>query len=278
MQEIIKIIRAHTEAPFGFCPFSEIGEHLIECRAKARIPEGSKTVICFAFPYKIEENPPKNISRYAAVPDYHVVCGKILEKITAALRERNKDNRFEYFVDNSPIPEVYAASRAGLGFIGKNGLLITERFGSFVFLGEIVTDMEIKSDTKATACTDCGLCKSACPVGLKKSECLSAVTQQKGALSAEQEKLITTHGSVWGCDICQNVCPHNKNAENSFIDEFREGYRGEYQRGEDITQRAYEWRGEKVVLRNALLFDEVAQVVSAEATAAKGEIEKNRSR
>ena len=278
MQEIIKIIRAHTEAPFGFCPFVEIGEHLIECRAKARIPVGSKTVICFAFPYKIEGNPPKNISRYAAVPDYHVVCGKILEKITAALRERNKDNKFEYFIDNSPIPEVYAASRAGLGRIGKNGLLITERFGSFVFLGEIVTDLEIKSDTNVTTCADCGACKSACPVGLKKSECLSAITQQKGELSAEQKKLIKAHGSVWGCDICQNVCPHNKKAENSFIEEFCEGYRSEYQRGEDIAQRAYEWRGEKVILRNALLFDEVVQVVSADATATKGEIEKNRSR
>lgn len=257
MQEISKIIRANTEAPFGFCPFSAVEEHLLECRAKLRLPQNAKTIICFAFPYKVSENPPKNISRYAAVPDYHKVLARELEHITAELRNAYPQSEFEYFIDNSPIPEVYAASAAGLGVRGENGLLITKQFGSFVFLGEIVTDLEICASPEVTACDACGKCRAACPVSLDKSRCLSALTQQKRELSSEQQELIIKGGSVWGCDICQNACPLNQNAALTFIEEFKEGYRDSYHRGESIEGRAYEWRGEGVVARNALLFDNI---------------------
>ncbi len=265
MQEISKVIRAHTEAPFGFCPFCEVSEHLLECRAKERLPKAAKTVICFAFPYKVKQEAPKNISRYAAVPDYHNICAELLGEVADALKEQYPQNEFEVFIDNSPIPEVFAASYAGLGAIGKNGLLITERFGSFVFIGEIVTDLSIEGGEKLKGCSSCGACVAACPVGLKKSECLSAVTQQKSDLSAEQIKSIKKGGSVWGCDICQNACPHNVRVETTFIDEFYKGYRDCYLKGEDIKGRAYEWRGERVILRNASLFENVAQIVPADA-------------
>ncbi len=271
MQEISKIIRANTEAPFGFCPFSAVREHLLECRAKQRLPQNAKTIICFAFPYKVGENAPKNISRYASIPDYHNVLGRELQKITAELSKAYAENEFEYFVDNSPIPEVFAASAAGLGVMGQNGLLITERFGSFVFLGEIVTDLEIPAEVFAKNCSSCGKCRSACPVGLKKENCLSALTQQKRELSPKQQELIIKGGSVWGCDICQNACPLNKTAETTFVEEFKEGYRDSYEKGENIQGRAYEWRGEGVIARNALLFDNIPQVIAGDASALKGE-------
>lgn len=255
LQNTAEIIRSMTDVPFGFCPFSAVEAHLLECRAKQRLPKNAKTVICFAFPYRVKEEAPKNISRYAAVPDYHNVCGQRLEKIKAALAEVYPDFCFEAFVDNSPIPEVFAASKAGLGAIGKNGLLITRRFGSFVFLGEIVTDMPVNvSSVEARGCADCGACASACPVGLCKAECLSAVTQQKKPLTEAQSRLIVDNGTVWGCDICQNVCPHNVGTENTSIEKFVSGYRDEYILGENIEGRAYEWRGKRVIERNAELF------------------------
>ena len=255
MHNVAELIRNVTDVPFGFCPFSAVENALLECRAKQRLPHDAKTVICFAFPYKVKDEPPKNISRYAAVPDYHLICGQRLEKIKAALESEYSDYSFETFVDNSPIHEVLAAATAGLGKVGKNGLLITKRFGSFVFLGEIVTDMPLcETGTAEAGCAICGACEKACPVGLNKALCLSAVTQQKKPLTEEQQRLIKAHKTVWGCDICQNVCPHNKNADKTDITEFLSGYRNEYKTGEDISGRAYEWRGARVIERNAELF------------------------
>ncbi|MBR6693472.1 MAG: epoxyqueuosine reductase [Clostridia bacterium] len=267
MQKVIDIIEKSIDVPFGFCPFSEVAEHLLDCRAKSRLPKDAKTVICFAFPYKVEDKAPKNISRYAAVPDYHEICGNLLAALAEKLRGET-GCEFEYFVDNSPVPEVFAAARAGLGVIGENGLLITEQYGSFVFLGEIVTDMELCGDKGEIAhCSACGACKKACPVGLSKSECLSAVTQKKKPLSMDEQKLIRENGSVWGCDICQNVCPMNSGTQKTKIPEFLEGYRDSYERGEDISGRAYCWRGEAVISRNFLLFENIADVIAPDTPA-----------
>ena len=253
MQRVTEIIRGITEAPFGFCDFSSIKDRLLPCRAAARLPENAKTVIVFAFPYKVKEAPPQNISRYAAVPDYHGVCGKLLETLAAALGNAYTDYCFSPFIDNSPIPEVEAAVRAGLGVRGKNGLLLTEEYGSFVFIGDIVTNMPLPTDDRFAECINCGACMRACPVGLRKDSCLSAVSQQKRELSAEQAKMLKDSGCIWGCDICQNVCPQNKNTKITDIAEFACDYRDRYTAGEDISGRAFEWRGEKVILRNSLL-------------------------
>lgn len=256
MQQINEIIRTVTTAPFGFCPFEAVEARLLDCRAKGRIPSGAKTVIMFVFPYKVSEEKPKNISRYAAVPDYHTVCGDILSEIAKKLKNEYNGFSFEAFIDNSPIPEVYAAAYAGLGVYGKNGLLITKEYGSFVFLGEIVTDMPCACEEGIiNDCALCGACENTCPVALKKENCLSAVTQQKKPLTDEQSRLILENGSVWGCDICQNACPMNKNKKCTDIKPFIDGYRSEYTKGESIENRAYAWRGEKVTLRNAGLFD-----------------------
>ena len=107
----------------GFCDYNEIKDRLLDCRAKARIPRGAKSVIVCLFPYKVKENPPENISRYAAVPDYHKVCGEILEKAAKELSKNINGYQFEWFIDNSPIPEVYTAAKAGLGIIGENSLV-----------------------------------------------------------------------------------------------------------------------------------------------------------
>ena len=233
----------------GFCAFDAVKEHLIECRAKSRIPQNSKLVIMCAFPYKVKDEAPKFLSRYAAVPDYHIICGKTLENACINLSQKYPQNKFEYFCDNSPIPEVHTAAAAGLGIKGKNGLLITKEYGSFVFLGEIVTDLEIKSDNKFTECNDCGKCKQNCPVKLDKTKCLSLLSQKK-KLDDNELKVLKQNNILWGCDICQNACPLNLKAKNTCIKEFTDGYRDEYNVDEDTTNRPYTWRGTEPINRN----------------------------
>ena len=239
---------------FGFCDFSLLENDLIDCAAKLRLPQNSKSVITFLFPYKIKMKKPKNISRYAAVEDYHKVCSKILEKICLNLKEKFKENEFRFFIDNSPIKEVKAAVYSGLGVCGKNGLLINKKYGSFCFIGEIVTDLKIQTvKNNITNCIGCNICIKNCPSGFlgdKKNKCLSAITQQKKPLTDEEKELIKKSGCIWGCDICQEVCPMNKDKEFTKVNEFITSYRDEYTENEDIKNRAYEWRGEKVIKRN----------------------------
>ena len=233
----------------GFCAFEPLKENLLDCRAKSRLPQNSKTVIMCAFPYKVKEKAPEYLSRYAAITDYHTVCDGMLEAACESLRKKYPQNTFEYFCDNSPIPEVYAAVTAGLGVKGDNGLLITKEYGSFVFLGEIVTDLEISCENKDSECSHCGKCKTACPVNLNKSECLSNLSQKK-KINNDELLILKQNNILWGCDICQNACPMNNQAKTTNIAEFIDGYRNEYTPDEDMQNRPYTWRGEKVIQRN----------------------------
>ena len=251
-KKIIEIINSCGIKDASFCSFLPLSSMLIDCRQKSRIPENAKTVIVCILPYKVKDKPPKNISRYAAVPDYHTILGERLSAATAKLNEYYVNQTFVGFIDNSPIPEVYAAALSGIGVIGDNGLLITEKYGSFVFLGEIVTDLEIETEERIEKCIHCGRCKKACPMN-DGIDCLSRITQKKKDLSDAEKAAIIKYNTVWGCDICAEICPMNKNKEKTYVSEFIEGYRDEYIPGEDITGRAYEWRGEAVVKRNALL-------------------------
>ena len=248
MKEKIKKIFADCRIPdVGFFDFGALCGRIIPCRAAARLPQNAKTAIMCVFPYKVDDAPPENISRYAAVPDYHIVCGEMLKTAAERLSREFSGYEFVPFIDKSPIPEVAAAAFAGLGVRGKNGLLITERWGSFVFIGEIVTDLKIECADLTRYCSGCGKCTAACP---KKDICLSDLSQKKGDLDPEQAEILRRNNIVWGCDICAEVCPQNRGAEKTEIPEFIAGYRGRYTAGEDIQNRAYAWRGEKTVRRN----------------------------
>ncbi len=249
-QKITDILRAAGIKNVGFCTFDSVKEHLLDCRAKQRIPQKAKTIIICAFPYKVNDESPKFLSRYAAIPDYHTICGEKLEKAKEKLKQKYPQNEFEWFCDNSPIPEVHTAAVSGLGVKGDNGLLITKEYGSFVFLGEIVTDLDIECENNYTECMHCGKCKTNCPVALDKSNCLSNLSQKKKLDDSELEKL-RQNNILWGCDICQNACPLNINAQNTDIVEFINGYRNEYIIGEDIENRPYTWRGTGPINRNA---------------------------
>ncbi len=246
---VIEILNLNGIKNVGFCDFLLLTDKLLSCRAKQRLPQNAKTVIMCAFPYKAKDTPPKFLSRYAALPDYHTVCGDMLKSACEKLSQKYPQNKFECFCDNSPIPETFAASVAGLGLKGDNGLLITPKYGSFVFLGEIVTDLYIEAKNNYAECEHCGRCKAVCPASLDKTKCLSSISQKKKLSEAELQAL-KENKILWGCDICALACPHNLAAECTDILKFINGYRDEYTEYEDPTDRPYIWRGEDVIKRN----------------------------
>lgn len=259
MFDIKKLVYSDV-LPMGVCSFKNLQNNLIPCRAIERIPKNAKSVIVVLFPYylgeKFYEN--LNISKYAVPEDYHIICGEYLKKITKSLEELYPQNNFQFFCDNSPVNEVKAATLAGLGVKGENSLLINEKYGSFCFIGEIVTDLEIPcEDKEIESCKKCGLCKKKCinqaitTYGVEKEKCLSETTQKKGELTESEEKLIKKSGCIWGCDICQDICPMNKNIEHSPIKEFYETAKSTYNGDEDYNKsRAYSWRKKDVINRN----------------------------
>ena len=223
----------------------------------------SGTAVIFAVPYLVDDRSESNISEYSKSRDYHLFFGELFDNIIPKLRAAFPENRFAGFVDHSPIDEINTAAACGLGIIGSNRLLITEKYSSFVFVGEIITDVEADctlGDIKT--CENCGLCKKACPFALDGSGCLSAITQKKSELTDDEISLMKTHGTVWGCDICQNVCPHTKKCKESgtiytpipFFHNDRTPlltYDSVANMSDsDFECRAYSWRGRRVILRN----------------------------
>ena len=244
---------------WGMCSFDKIKDGLIECRAKSRLPENPKTVMVACFPYLLGESfyGNRNVSKYAVVTDYHEVATARLKSAADELKKIFPDEEFAFFADNSPIPEVRAACYAGLGVRGDNSLLITEKYGSYVFIGAIVTTAEFGiNENEIKSCLKCGKCRKSCPsgaiseTGFERNLCLSEITQKKGVLTCEEEHLMKECGCVWGCDICQDVCPMNKNAAVTEIKEFLDSPVASVSCGCTLEGRAYEWRGRKVIERN----------------------------
>lgn len=238
-------------------------------RAEQTTP-GLKRLICAAFPYGPEHITSGKMSLYARGGDYHRVLRERLAPVAEALSRQYPGCRFDFYADVSPFPEVYAAALAGLGKLGQNGLLITEKAGSFVFLGFLATDAELPETVgEIVPCMGCGACQKACPGSalgetLDQSRCLSAVTQQRGALTEEQSDLVKNGGMLWGCDRCQLVCPENQNRRVFALPEFlpqpdpteQDLQLSDRQFRKTFAGRAFTWRGGQPLRRNAELLKE----------------------
>lgn len=227
------------------------------------------SVVIFAVPYLAEgvlEN--KNISAYVTAKDYHLFFNSLFEEILPLLKKKYPDNNFVGFTDHSPIDEIGAASKSGLGQVGKNHLLLTEKYSSYIFIGEIITDAILPSlASESTSCIGCNKCLEACPVGLNVEGCLSSLAQKKGELTQEEKEAIKSSGCAWGCDICQEICPYTKRAINNGtiftdIDYFKNDLTPKLT-SEDIEnmsdelfkERAYSWRNKATIIRNLKILE-----------------------
>lgn len=260
MQRIRPYIDREGIDSWGACTFQR-GLPLFEVRSKSRIPGNAESLLVFLFGYYTEEYTQRNVSRYAIADDYHHVLLPKLRRLAAALEEAFPGEAFQPWIDSSPIHEVRAAYAAGLGCIGMNGQLLSPRYGSYCFIGEIVTTMrlDIPDSAAPSLCTQCGECVRACPTGALSAEgfrvelCRSHITQKKGELTEWEREQVRAGGMAWGCDLCTDACPVNRNAEKSKVKEFYKERVPQLTAGriqELCETKAYGWRGKKVLERN----------------------------
>jgi epoxyqueuosine reductase len=184
----------------------------------------ARSVICLGLqydspaPYSTEADPQRGwIARYAWGDDYHDVMDALLQRLQVALVDALGPHRSRAYADTGPIVERAYAAAAGLGAWGKNTCLLHPDHGSWFFLAEIVTDLDLPADAPRTdMCGSCTACIEACPTDalrkpyvLDATRCISYLTiELKGAVPEERRAGIGRH--VFGCDICQDVCPWNR--------------------------------------------------------------------
>jgi epoxyqueuosine reductase len=195
---------------------------------------GAKSVICVAVNYYSKVREEANAARerdgqgvfsvYAHGRDYHLVVREMLRALETRLRESFPQLRAKICVDTQPISERDFAIRSGIAWLGKNTCVISPDYGSWIFLGEMITNLDVKSGTPlGTLCGSCTRCVDACPTGalaeeyvLDSKKCISYLTiEKRGDVPPDMHAPIGNH--IFGCDICQNVCPFNIVAQESTV-------------------------------------------------------------
>ncbi|WP_337176933.1 tRNA epoxyqueuosine(34) reductase QueG [Paludisphaera sp.] len=194
------------------------------------ILEGVRSVVMVSMVYGGRSDRPGvgKVASYAMGEDYHTVLRGRLELLAEWLRERAPGVSARAVVDTAPLLERDFARLAGLGWIGKNTLLIDRKLGSFTFLGALLTDAELEPDAPhaASHCGSCTRCLDACPTGafvgpheLDARRCISYWTiEHRGPIPDEAAGSL--HGWTFGCDVCQDVCPWNRKAPPASLPEF----------------------------------------------------------
>jgi len=184
----------------------------------SKLLDGARSVVVVALSYGLPSAPTSTdlvgrVAQFAQYEDYHAFIKALLRELAGFIQDRaGGSHRFKLCVDSAPLAEKALAVRAGLGFIGKNHLLIHPQLGPQILLGELLTTVELTPDTPAGgSCGDCDLCLKACPTGALRSdgfldarECISCSTQY--------EPSPKIGGWLFGCDECLLACPHQRRA------------------------------------------------------------------
>jgi len=236
-------------------------------RDPAQVLAGARSVIVCALNYNTEHpysneavaserngGPRGWISRYAWGRDYHEVLWERLNALAEALRGRFPDpHESRAYADTGPVAERLFAKYAGLGWLGKNTLLLNEKLGSWFFLGVIFTTLELSPSLEphemppADLCGNCRQCLDACPTGafvepyvLDARRCISYLTiELRGSVPEEFREPMGSN--VYGCDICQEVCPYNREAPVTTLPDFEPR---QFPLGESLLQPRLDWLAE----------------------------------
>jgi epoxyqueuosine reductase len=243
------------------------------------LPQASSIIsIALAYPSKMK-NAPKStredrrgiFCRASWGQDYHTVLRDRLSKLEAFLREKVPDIQVKSMVDTGELSDRAVAERAGIGWSGKNCSIITPEFGSYIYLGEMITNFPFPPDTPMEdQCGSCTKCLDICPTGalvqggqLDSSKCIAFLTQTKGFLPDEYRTKIGNR--IYGCDTCQTICPVNKGKDFHFHTEMEpdpEIAKPKLKPLLTISNREFKekfgqisgsWRGKKPLQRNAIL-------------------------
>ena len=231
--------------------------------------------IALAYPRRLPQQPQKTAFRRGKITpnswglDYHYILQDKLERLARGIEELTADFEYKGMVDTGALVDTAVARRAGIGFIGKNGLVISKEYGSYMFLGELITNLELEPDQPVDYdCGDCNRCVEACPTScllgdstMDARRCLSFQTQDKGMMELEFRKKIKT--VIYGCDICQICCPYNKGIDSPPLVDidpdlaqpelipFLDLSNGQFK--EKFGLIAASWRGKNILQRNAIM-------------------------
>lgn len=234
--------------------------------------------IAVAYPSKLADPPKSEPGAYRGILarsswglDYHIVLRERLTRLDAFIKERVTGARLEIMVDTGALVDRAVAERAGVGWSGKNCAIITPEWGSWVYLGEMITNIPFEPDQPITEdCGDCTMCIDACPTSalvgpgqLNATQCISFLTQTKETVPDELKEKIGNR--LYGCDTCQVVCPKNKGKHWTHHDDLQpepdtvkpllrpilklsnKAFKREF------GHTAAAWRGKKPIQRNAII-------------------------
>ncbi len=230
-----------------------------------KLVPNAKTIISLAFNYfpeKIQNPESPKIAKYAYGKDYHFVLKEKLFKMVEWMQTQYGEFAFRVFVDSGPVLERAWGEKAGLGWIGKHGLLINKDHGSWFFLAEIILDLEFSPDLPYTKdyCGTCNKCVEACPTEailpnktLNASQCISYLTiELKEQIPSTYKK--DMNGWVFGCDICQDVCPWTRFGKPHTEKEFepkQELMQMNANEWQELTQETFRYLFKKSAIKRA---------------------------
>ncbi|MFD2618512.1 tRNA epoxyqueuosine(34) reductase QueG [Terrilactibacillus laevilacticus] len=234
--------------------------------------------IALSYPTKLEERPKNtkesrrgSFARVSWGLDYHQILKERLAKLEEFIKTHVPGAIVKSMVDTGELSDRAVAERAGLGWIGKNTNLVTKEYGSYVYLGEMLTNIPFEPDKQIEdQCGDCNICVEHCPTEalvqggqLNSQKCIAFLTQVKGDIPEPYKKAVGNR--VYGCDTCQQVCPYNRGIDNHFHKEMEpdaEKVKPLLQSLLQLSNREFKetygdmsgsWRGKKPIQRNAII-------------------------